>query len=159
MSEYSMGDEVYQPQGDEVVEDAGPLESEDTLNDRGVEPLDEGYSPPERPLAVDEWGTTAAEQHRSEPLERRLAREVPEEPGPEGDDIGDMAGAEGEPWDEEVGGPRAGRLVAPDEGAHAATDEELFASDVGIDSGAASAEEAAVHIVSEPEGPEEEGGQ
>lgn len=151
-----MGDEVYQPQGDEVVDDAGPLESEDTLNNRGVEPLDEGYSPPERPLAVDEWGTTAAEQHSGETLNRRLAREIPEEIGPEGDDIGDMADDEGEPRDEEVGGPDAGRLVAPDEGAHPDTDAELFATDVGINSGARTAEEAATHIVSEPEDTEED---
>jgi nitroreductase len=150
-----MGDEVYQPQGEEVSDDAGPLESKDTLNNRGVEPLDEGYSPPERPLAVDEWGTTAAEQRRGETLERRLAREVPEQTDLEGDEIGDMIGAEGEPMEEEVGGPRAGRLVAPDEGAHSDTDAQLFARDVGIDSGAATAEEAAVHVVRGPESPEE----
>lgn len=154
-----MGDEVYQPQGDEVVEDAGPLESEETLNDRGVEPLDEGYSPPERPLAVDEWGTTAAEQHRGETLDRRLARETPEEAAPGGDDIGDVAGGEGEPRDDEVGGSDAGRLVAPDEGAHPDTDAELLATDVGINSGARTAEEAAMHIVPEPEDTEEESGQ
>ncbi|WP_055492695.1 DUF5709 domain-containing protein [Streptomyces sp. TP-A0356] len=149
-----MGDEVYQPQGDEeVLEDAGPLESQDTLEDRGAEPSEEGYSPPEKPLAVDERGTTAAEQRAGETLDERLAREVPEEPGPGGDGIGDMVDAEGEPRDEEVGGREAGRLVAPDEGAHADTDAGLLASDVGIDSGARTAEEAAVHVV--PENDEE----
>ncbi|WP_243766973.1 DUF5709 domain-containing protein [Streptomyces sp. GC420] len=146
-----MGDDVYQPQGEEVVDDAGPLDSEDTLDDRGVQPWDEGYSPPERPLAVEDWGITAEEQHSGEALDRRLAREVPEGAGPEGDGIGDMPGAEGEPRSEEVGGRRAGRLVAPDEGAHADTDAELFASDVGINGGAAAAEEAAIHVVSEEE--------
>jgi hypothetical protein len=43
--------------------------------------------------------------------------------------------------------PRAGRLVAEDEGAHPDDEEDLVASDVGIDGGAASAEEAAVHVV------------
>jgi hypothetical protein len=43
--------------------------------------------------------------------------------------------------------PRAGRLVAEDEGAHADDEEDLVARDVGIDGGAASAEEAAVHVV------------
>jgi hypothetical protein len=43
--------------------------------------------------------------------------------------------------------PRAGRLVAPDEGAHPDTEPDLIGRDVGIDAGAASAEEAAVHIV------------
>lgn len=139
-----------------MVEDAGPLESEDTLENRGVEPLDEGYSPPEKPLEVDEWGTTAAEQRIGEALDRRLARETPEEAGPEGDDIGDVAGGEGEPRDDEVGGTDAGRLVAPDEGAHADTEAELLADDVGIDSGARTAEEAAVHIVDEPEDTDED---
>ncbi|MGA5699115.1 DUF5709 domain-containing protein [Peterkaempfera bronchialis] len=147
-----MGDEVYQPQGDDVVEDAGPLEPEDTLMNRGVgQVLDEGYSPPERPLAVDEWGTTAEEQHSGETLDRRLAREVPEVAAPNGDGLGDTVGTDGELLDEEVGDLRAGRLVAQDEGAHPDTDSELFASDVGIDGAAASAEEAAVHVVPDEE--------
>ena len=47
----------------------------------------------------------------------------------------------------EVGGERAGRLVDPDEGAHEDVDKDLIGSDVGIDAGAASAEEAAVHVI------------
>jgi hypothetical protein len=43
--------------------------------------------------------------------------------------------------------PRAGRLVAEDEGAHPDDEEDLVARDVGIDGGAASAEEAAIHVV------------
>ena len=43
--------------------------------------------------------------------------------------------------------PRAGRLVAEDEGAHPDDEADLVARDVGIDGGAASAEEAAVHVV------------
>jgi len=46
--------------------------------------------------------------------------------------------------------PRAGRLVAPDEGAHAVEEAEMIATDVGRAGYAASAEEAAVHIVDEP---------
>jgi len=45
--------------------------------------------------------------------------------------------------------PRAGRLVAEDEGAHPDEEEDLVASDVGIDGGAATAEEAAMHVVEE----------
>jgi hypothetical protein len=37
--------------------------------------------------------------------------------------------------------------VADDEGAHADAEADLVAHDVGIDGGAASAEEAAVHVV------------
>ncbi|MFJ6213309.1 DUF5709 domain-containing protein [Streptomyces sp. NPDC092296] len=147
-----MGDEVYQPQGDDVVEDAGPLEPEDTLVDRGVDQvLDEGYSPPDRPLVVEDWGTTADEQHRGETLDRRLARERPETPGPEGDGLGDVVGTDGELVDGEVGDRRAGRLIAPDEGARPDTESELFASDIGVDGAGASAEEAAVHVVRDEE--------
>ena len=44
-------------------------------------------------------------------------------------------------------GTALGRLVAPDEGSPFDLKEELVAVDVGIDGGAASAEEAAVHVV------------
>jgi hypothetical protein len=50
----------------------------------------------------------------------------------------------------EVGDLRAGRLVEPDEGAHEDTEKDLVAEDVGIDGGAASAEEAAMHVVEDP---------
>ena len=57
---------------------------------------------------------------------------------------------------ENVGGPevgevRSGRLVAPDEGAHSDDEQELVAEDVGFDGAAASAEEAAVHVVDDDE--------
>ena len=68
----------------------------------------------------------------------------------------DIAGDE-DSGDEDVDGlllddgpdPRAGRLVAEDEGAHPDDEEDLVASDVGIDGGAATAEEAAMHVVEE----------
>ncbi|MET8677924.1 DUF5709 domain-containing protein [Streptomyces sp. NPDC004647] len=152
MSESMMGDEVYQPDGSEVQDDAGLLEPEDTLDDRGLEAvLDEGYSPPERPWAVESRGTTADEQHRGEPLDERLAHEIPDIAVPEGDGIGDTLDSDGELWDEEVGERRAGRLVAPDEGAHSDEEKDMVASDVGIDGAAASAEEAAVHVVPDAE--------
>ena len=47
----------------------------------------------------------------------------------------------------EVGRARAGRLVAPDWGFGEDAEAELVAEDVGISGGAASAEEAAVHII------------
>ncbi|WP_244174002.1 DUF5709 domain-containing protein, partial [Streptomyces recifensis] len=42
-----------------------------------------------------------------------------------------------------------GRLVAPDEGAHPDTETDEVAYDVGINGGAASAEEAAAHITAD----------
>ncbi|WP_019062176.1 DUF5709 domain-containing protein [Streptomyces prunicolor] len=145
-----MGDEVYQPEGPDDREDEGILDPEDTLNDRGADPYEEGWSPPERPLGVEHQGTTAGEQREGESLDQRLAEErrdpALEEPG--GDDgVGDLAGGEGEPLDDEVGADRAGRLMAPDEGAHEDAEKDLLAHDVGIDGGAASAEEAAVHRI------------
>jgi hypothetical protein len=50
-------------------------------------------------------------------------------------------------------GVRAGRLVAPDEGAHGDVEKDEVARDVGIDGGAASAEEAAMHVIPEEELP------
>jgi hypothetical protein len=141
------GDDVYQPDGSEVQDDAGLLDAEDTLEDDGVgDPLDRGWSPPERPWAVEHTGVTAADR---ETLDERLAEELPEAPGPEGDGIGDYDGGDGELLDNEVGARRSGRLVAPDEGAHEDDESGLIATDVGIDGAAASAEEAAMHIVDE----------
>lgn len=49
--------------------------------------------------------------------------------------------------DGEVGDRRAGRLVEPDAGASGDREQDLIADDVGIDEGAAGAEEAAVHVL------------
>ncbi|CAL9342378.1 MULTISPECIES: DUF5709 domain-containing protein [unclassified Streptomyces] len=146
-----MADDAYQPTGtNEEQEDAAPLDLQDAVDERTYDDtLDEGYSPPEKPLGVTKYGTTAAEQHEGETLDQRLAQEVPDAPEVAGDDIGDLPGGEGEPVDPEAGGDRAGRLVAPDEGAHADATKEEIAEDVGIDGGAASAEEAAMHITSD----------
>jgi hypothetical protein len=131
-------------------DDSGLLEPEDSLDDRGVDDvLDEGYSPPERPYAVDDWGTTPDEESEDEDLDARLAREVPDEDDDEGDGLGDSSDTEGELYDDEVGETRAGRLVASDEGGGLDEDDELYATDVGVDGAAASAEEAAVHVVTD----------
>ncbi|GLY67828.1 DUF5709 domain-containing protein [Amycolatopsis taiwanensis] len=130
------------------------LDAADTLDTRGPEdPLDEGYSPPERPWAVGDWGVTASEVAQGEGLDARLARELPDalaDNPDDGDGIGDAAGTDGEPYDDEVGYARSGRLVAFDEGDIRHTEEELVAHDVGIDGAAASAEEAAVHVIEDP---------
>ncbi|MFJ9796983.1 DUF5709 domain-containing protein [Streptomyces sp. NPDC101145] len=156
-TEETMGDEVYQPDPTddrEVREDHGVLDDEDTLSDRASNPYDEGYSPPERPLASDDVGTTAREQREGETLDQRLSREVPDPTqrtdADVSDDIGDLPGGMGEPLDDQVGRERSGRLVAPDEGARTDTEKDVVGRDVGVDGGAASAEEAAVHLVPEP---------
>ncbi|MFJ7045329.1 hypothetical protein CTU88_32955 [Streptomyces sp. JV178] len=144
------GDDVYQPDGSEIQDDAGLLDAEDTLVADGVDdPLDRGWSPPERPWAVEHTGVTAAERLRGETLEQRLAEELPDVTSVDGDGIGDAQDTDGELLDNEVGELRSGRLVAPDEGAHEDEESGLIATDVGIDGAAASAEEAAMHIVDE----------
>ncbi|MGW4289552.1 DUF5709 domain-containing protein [Streptomyces sp. NPDC004673] len=144
------GDDVYQPGTDEIQEDSGVLDVEDTLDTDGVEdPLDRGWSPPERPWAVEHDGVTAAERAAGETLDQRLAEELPDPAAPDGDGLGDCDGTDGELLDNEVGLRRSGRLVAPDEGTHEDEESALVATDVGIDGAAASAEEAAMHIVDE----------
>ncbi|MFJ9893381.1 DUF5709 domain-containing protein [Streptomyces sp. NPDC091280] len=146
------GDDVYQPDGSEVQDDAGLLDAEDTLVADGVEdPLDRGWSPPERPWAVERADVTAAERQHGETLDQRLAEEVPDVTVTDGDGLGDSEDTDGELLDIEVGDIRSGRLVAPDEGAHEDEESGLIATDVGIDGAAASAEEAAMHIVDEDE--------
>ncbi|WP_309032112.1 DUF5709 domain-containing protein [Streptomyces alfalfae] len=149
MSENGMADGAYQPTGgNEEQEDAAPLDLQNAVDERTYDDmLDEGYSPPEKPLGVDRYGTTAEEQQAGESLDERLSQEVPEVTEPGGDGLGDLPGGQGEPIDAEVGTDRAGRLSAPDEGARTDTTKQLIARDEGIDGGAASAEEAAMHVV------------
>jgi hypothetical protein len=144
------GDDVYQPDASDIQDDSGLLDEEDTLENDGVaNPLDRGWSPPERPWAVEHSGVTAAERRQGESLDQRLAEEVPDPDAPDGDGLGDCDGTDGELLDNEVGVLRSGRLVAPDEGVHEGEESALIATDVGIDGAAASAEEAAMHIVDE----------
>ena len=127
------------PENYDAAEELDQLEAEDSQTG-GEDPLEAGYSPPERPLGMREELT----------LDQRLAEEVPD-PGadPDDDGLGDLPGGDGEPRDDQVGDRRSGRLVAPDEGAHADREHDAVAEDVGIDGGAASAEEAAMHVVDE----------
>ncbi|MBW8795658.1 MAG: hypothetical protein JF597_19325 [Streptomyces sp.] len=149
MTDENMADDAYQPVGgNEEQEDAAPLDLQDALDERTYDDmLDEGYSPPEKPLGVTRTGTTAHEQRAGESLDERLGQEVPDVAAPEGDGVGDLPGGEGEPYDAETGDRRAGRLVAPDEGVRSDTTKEAVAEDAGVDGGAAGAEEAAVHVL------------
>ena len=110
------------------------LEPQRSLVDRGVDDvLDEGYSPPERYSQLIREG-----EH--ETLDERLEEEIPEPDPYASDDAGEILD------DGEVGEERAGRLVDPNEGIGPDVDADLVGNDVGIDGGAASAEEAAVHM-------------
>ena len=93
------------------------------------------------------FGNTAYEEATGESLDQRVAQEEPEA------DPYAAADSDDEDLDDgEVGDQRAGRLVDLDEGLGEDTEKDLVADDVGIDGAAASAEEAAVHIVPDEEG-------
>ena len=143
-----MSSDAYDPSSgleDEEMEDDGVLDPSDTLDGNpGDDPLDAGYLPPDRWSAGERFGTTLEEEHEGESLDQLLAEEEPDvDPYTEGDLPQDAPLAADYPE------PRAGRLVAEDEGAHADTEADLVARDVGIDGGAAGAEEAAVHVEDE----------
>jgi hypothetical protein len=133
--------------GYSVDDEDQPQSTGDSLvDDRGLpEPLDEGYSPPEKWSAAQGFGNTPLEEQMGETLDQRLQQEIPE-PDPY-----ELAEQEVDPdeedVDDQVGDVRAGRLVAPDEGVHVDQEKDLVAEDVGIDGAAASAEEAAVHVI------------
>jgi Family of unknown function (DUF5709) len=89
--------------------------------------LDAGYVPADRPYGLDEAGVTGAGMRDGDSFDERLRRELPEEEYADPD--------------------RAGRITIADEGAALETRDALEGVDEGIDGGAASAEEAAMHVV------------
>ncbi len=140
------------------LEDYEVRDASDTLDgDPGDDPLDRGVIPPQHWSAGMRFGSTAAEQEAGESLDQLLAEEEPDTDGGADDEwAGDITGDE-DAADEDVDGlllddgpdPRAGRLVAEDEGTHPVREADLVAHDAGIDGGAATAEEAAVHVVAD----------
>jgi hypothetical protein len=134
---------------DDGIEDDGVLEPADSLegDDPTADVLDVGVDAGEAYRGATRYGVTADEERRGESLDQLLAEEEP-------DDVDDPDAT----WeDEDVPSdddretlPRAGRLVAPDEGAHDDAETDSVAQDVGIDGGAATAEEAAVHLTDDP---------
>ena len=123
-----------QSSGEDNVEQ---LQQADTLIDRGVDDvLDEGYIAPDNWSPAQGSGNTPAEMRQRENLDMRVKQEEPEAEAP--DDS---------PWNpdgesREVGSVRAGRLVRTGE-----RDHESVAFSVGIHGGAASSEEAAMHVI------------
>jgi hypothetical protein len=129
--------EPIDPEAYDAAEQLDQLEAQDSQVG-GEDPLEEGYSPPERPLGMREELT----------LDERLVAEEPDrEPDTAWDGIGDTRDTDGECVDDQVGDARAGRLVSPDEDRPIDREPDLVARDVGIDGAAASAEEAAMHVV------------
>lgn len=131
-------------------------DSSDTLDGEvGDDPLDRGVVPPERWSAAMKFGSTAAEQGTGESLDQLLAEEEPDTVAEPDDERPEDIAGDDDAADEDIDGlllddgpdPRAGRLVAEDEGAHVPEEADLVANDTGIDGGGATAEEAAVHVV------------
>lgn len=117
------GDPVYDPTSDQV--------------------LDQGFNPPDRPTKLDV--PTPAEEAEGLSLDALLAAEEP--------DVDVLAERQDELEVEalEVGDERAGRLVDVGDDGFSDTEKAMIAEDDGIAGGAASAEEAAMHIF-DPEG-------
>ena len=138
------------------LEDYQVGDTSETLDDDAVhDPLDTGVIPPQHWSAGMRFGTTAEEEEEGESLDQLLAEEEPDQDADDEDDVPESYGADEDEAEEYVDGlllddgpdPRAGRLVATDEGTHPASEADLVASDAGIDGGGAGAEEAAVHVV------------
>lgn len=131
--------------------------SDSLIGDPGDDPLDRGVVVPDRWSLALKYGSTAAEQEAGESLDQLLAEEEPEaEP-----DLDDSRPAEDD-WDENATDDdiarravdddpdsRAGRLTADSQDGYTGAAAELIAHDSGIDGGGATAEEAAVHILTD----------
>ncbi len=107
--------------------------AESLTGEIGEDPLDAGYSPPDREPVATRWGNTLDEVRRGESLDQHLAEEEPDIDESILDEV-----------DEEE---RAGRLVDPSYGAVQDYEAAEIATDVGRAGWASSAEEAAMHIV------------
>jgi hypothetical protein len=134
---------------DDIPEDDGVLQPADTLDtdDLDADPLDTGISPRERHPASEGFGVTAAEAQAGESLDQRLAQEEPDVDATGYTVPDEAAEADEFAYGDEPAQPRTGRLLAADEGSHPTSDPTYFVRDVGIDGGAAGAEEAAVHVI------------
>jgi len=140
------------------LEDYAVDDAYDTLDgDPGDDPLERGVAAPNRWSAGMRYALEGEED--SESLDELLAEEQPDI----ADDPDDDSWDENETDDEVVrlerdddADPRAGRLAAAEADVYgdgdvpAVQDGELIASDTGIGGGAATAEEAAVHVIDDP---------
>ena len=143
------GDEADAVYGDEVyaagVSDTDDVDENETLTGGYQGELaDTGYTPPDREPKNTRYGTTAFEESQGESLDQLLAEEEP--------DVFEQEA----PLDD--ADPRAGRLVAENEGIGPDDEKDEVAFDVGLAGSAASAEEAAVHVVSEDDAPTSDDG-
>ncbi|MDX6257634.1 MAG: hypothetical protein QOJ11_3968 [Frankiales bacterium] len=138
------------PDPPDPYEEAGLPATDDALPGKLItgDVQDDVVVPTDHPTYVNAYGTTDLEAELGEPLGQRLSHEEPDvlsqldkpwtDPGDVPDDVAN-------PFPEDPD-ERAGRLVAPDEGAHPDEEADLYADDVGTDLGGFSPEERAMHI-------------
>jgi hypothetical protein len=131
----SQRDYEEQPEAPDLGASVQLENDEQLVGPPGGDPLDAGYVPPDRPYGLDEDGVTGEGMREGDTFEQRLAREQPEDLPADPD--------------------RSGRLTVADQGAALETRDDVDAVDVGIDGGAASAEEAAMHADDGPGAPVE----
>jgi hypothetical protein len=144
--------------GAQPVDDEDQLQPEDTL-DGSEDPLDRGYQVPERLHGSTAFGTTAHEQAQDETIDQRIFQEQPDpdsaygapdnesgldEPERLGGDDPDAIPADRDYYGSEGGD--VGRLVAPDEGLGADTEDESIARESETP-GWDTPEESAMHAV------------
>jgi Family of unknown function (DUF5709) len=128
------GDTVYE--GGDPVDDRDDLDPIESLTgDDPDEEMQTGYNPPDREPYNLRHVPTPFEEREGESLDQKLSEEEPEVSE---DDV-DEADAE----------PRAGRLVAPNEGGITDEEKDEVGEDVGPAGYASSAEESAVHVQNE----------
>ena len=124
------------PEGSEQLDQ---LQRSDSLIDRGVDDvLDEGYIAPDNWSPAQGFGNTPEEMRQGETLEQRIRQEIPEP-------VPDVENWNPNNEKREVGAERAGRLMH----VQGSGREDTLGVDVGISGGAASGEEAAMHIISD----------
>ena len=149
------------------VDDEDQLQPEDTLAGSG-DPLDAGYQTADRLQGSLAFGTTAQEQSQEETIEQRIHQELPDpdtaygapdnesgldEPDMVGGDDSDAIPAERDFLGDD--GDPVGQLTAPDAGAERDTEKDEVAEDApGVGTG--SAEEEAMHFVSDDIGDNED---
>jgi len=137
-----------------IPEPADPFEEEglaqgadDGLPGKRItgDPQDDMVVPGDRPTAVDDFGTTASEEHEGEPLDLRLSRDEPDLLERSATTDADESEDAGQPYPD-ARDERVGRIVESDEGAREDDEPDAVAQDVGTDQGGFTAEERAMHV-------------
>jgi hypothetical protein len=124
----------------EVSEDGVPSTSEIPEDVLVSDPVEGEMPPLDRPQAVKDWGTTTAEHLGQEPMDVRVAREVPDVGMADAD-----AGVDGDYADRQFLEPGADGGLGDDEA------DSVGEADVGLED-SLSAEESAIQVVDEPPG-------